>query len=86
MVQYEEEATNPDRPLEPEDNRVSAALFFINGVTTRQLSTVDLKAIVEMSKMTEVILVIAKADSLLNPELSLLCSNVFHLRCSVSTW
>lgn len=78
IEEYHRIASQIDRPLELDlvDPRLSVALFFINGLTTRRLSTLELGALAELSNITKTIVVIGKADCLLQEELQVLRSTV----------
>lgn len=73
---YEKDASRIDRSQSPHDDRLSSALYFINGLTTRQLSTLELGLLNQLSGLTKVMVVIGKADCLLPHELTLLKARV----------
>ncbi len=67
--------SDPSRSLF-RDDRVALVIYFINGLTCRSLSKVDISFLKEISKLTKVILVISKADCLLPVELENLTATV----------
>ena len=83
MIQeYGELASQLERPANIPDSRIAAALFFVNGLTSTKLSTLELGTLAELSRLTKVIVVIAKADCLLPQELAFVKAKVWVLRSS----
>lgn len=84
IVQYGQEkieefgklAASPKRQATLPDGRISAALFFVNALTTTRLSSLEMSTLKELAKFTNVILVIAKSDCLLPAELARIKFNV----------
>lgn len=81
MIQEYGEAASQVRRQNPiPDSRIAAALFFVNGLTATKLSTLELGTLAELSHLTKVIVIIAKADCLLPQELSLLKTTVLQFQ------
>lgn len=78
IEEYHRMASEVNRPAELDlvDPRLSVALFFVNGLTAKRLSTLELGVLSELSQITKTIVVIGKADCLLQEELEVLRSSV----------